>query len=75
MHSRFRTGHYSGRSPFKNYDSSYYSNRTQGSGMTAHSEHLRKLMDDDTDLYPTGFAELLRGEERNLRTFKNQISR
>ena len=43
--------------------------------MTAHSEHLRKLMDDDTDLYPTGFAELLRGEERNLRTFKNQISR
>ena len=26
-------------------------------------------------MYPTGFSELLRHEERNIRTFKKQISR
>ena len=32
-------------------------------------------MEEETEMFPAGFAELLRGEQRNIRAFKNQISR
>ena len=52
---------------------SYISNRTNNvSGV--HSDHLRKVM-EDTEMYPSGFAELLKFEERNIKTFKAQINR
>ena len=73
MHSKLRYPNHSARSPFKNYDSSYYSNRSNVTG--PHSEHLRKMMEDDAEMYPAGFSEILRNEERNIRTFKKQIHR
>jgi len=52
---------------------SYISNKTNNvSGV--HSDHLRKVM-EDSEMYPSGFAELLKFEERNIKTFKGQINR
>ena len=45
MHSKLRYPTHTARSPFKNYDSSYYSNRSNHTA--AHSEHLRKMIEDD----------------------------
>lgn len=39
-----------------------------------HSETLKKMM-DDIYMYPAGFAELLRHEDRNLKTFKLNINK
>ena len=52
---------------------SYMTNKTNNvSGV--HSDHLRKVM-EDAEMYPSGFAELLKFEERNIKTFKAQINR
>lgn len=40
------------RGPFKNYDSSY----TNRSNISAHSEHLRKLLEEEGEVYPAGFS-------------------
>lgn len=47
---------------------SYISNRSNNIS-AVHSEHLRKVM-EDVEMYPSGFAELLKFEERNIKTFK-----
>lgn len=54
------------------HQNSYISNRTATSGV--HSEHLRK-MTEEVEMYPSGFSELLKFEERNIKVFKSQINR
>lgn len=54
------------------HQNSYISNRSGASGV--HSDHLRKMV-EEVEMYPSGFSELLKYEERNIKTFKSQVSR
>jgi hypothetical protein len=38
------------------------------------SDHLRKIV-SEVEMYPSGFAELLKFEERNIKAFKAQIAK
>ena len=54
MQSKLRYPSHTSRSPFKNYDTSYCSNKTNVSG--AQSEHLRKMLEEDSEMFPAGFS-------------------
>lgn len=54
------------------HQNSYISNRSAAS--VVNSDHLRKMV-NDVEMYPSGFAELLKYEDRNIKTFKAQINR